>query len=127
MRDAVFKRLQSLQTTMMRHVLHLQRPAPPPHTQEPPFPPFRGSEPASLPASPPISPQERTQGADLFPVDRIVKNDSVSRAITKGILDGDLLAAFEYLSLDQQMELAQAVGTDPDTVLANLRNLRGYE
>ncbi|TKA55836.1 hypothetical protein B0A53_02974 [Rhodotorula sp. CCFEE 5036] len=57
----------------------------------------------------------------------IVKNDSVSRAITKGILDGDLLAAFEYLSLDQQMELAQAVGTDPDTVLANLRNLRGYE
>jgi cleavage and polyadenylation specificity factor subunit 1 len=38
-----------------------------------------------------------------------------------------LLAAFEYLSLDQQMELAQAVGTDPDTVLANLRNLRGYE
>lgn len=51
----------------------------------------------------------------------------MSRAITKGILDGDLLAAFEQLSLDQQIELAQAVGTDPDTVLANLRNLRGYE
>ncbi|GAA5960307.1 hypothetical protein JCM8115_001133 [Rhodotorula mucilaginosa] len=88
-RDAVFKRLQSLQTTMMRHVLH-----------------FAGLNPRAY---------------------RIVKNDSVSRAITKGILDGDLLAAFEYLSLDQQMELAQAVGTDPDTVLANLRNLRGYE
>ncbi|GAA5985839.1 hypothetical protein JCM10908_006298 [Rhodotorula pacifica] len=88
-RDAVFRRLQSLQATMMRHVLH-----------------FAGLNPRGY---------------------RIVKNDSVSRAITKGILDGDLLAGFEYLSLDQQMELAQAVGTDADTVLANLRNLRGYE
>ncbi|POY73837.1 hypothetical protein BMF94_3096 [Rhodotorula taiwanensis] len=88
-RDAVFKRLQSLQTLMMRHVLH-----------------FAGLNPRGY---------------------RIVKNDSVSRAITKGILDGDLLAAFEQLSLDQQLELAEAVGTDPDTVLANLRNLRGYE
>ena len=58
---------------------------------------------------------------------RIVKNDTVSRAITKGILDGDLLSKFEYLSVDVQTELANVCGTDVDTVLANLRNLRVYE
>lgn len=60
-------------------------------------------------------------------MNRIVKNDTVSRAITKGILDGDLLARFEYLSVDVQTELAVNCGTDVDTVLANLRNLRVYE
>lgn len=52
-----------------------------------------------------------------------MKNDSVSRAITKGILDGELLADYETLSLDRQTELAKSVGTDPDTLLANLKNL----
>ncbi|GAA5965654.1 hypothetical protein JCM3765_000915 [Sporobolomyces pararoseus] len=88
-RDAVFKRLQSLQSTMTRHVLH-----------------FGGLNPRGY---------------------RIVKNDTVSRAITKGILDGDLLSKFEYLSVDVQTELAKVCGTDVDTVLANLRNLRVYE
>ncbi|GAA5906861.1 cleavage/polyadenylation factor CFT1 [Sporobolomyces salmoneus] len=88
-RDAVFRRLQSLQATMSRHVLH-----------------FGGLNPRGY---------------------RIVKNDTVSRAITKGILDGDLLARFEYLSVDVQTELAVNCGTDVDTVLANLRNLRVYE
>lgn len=53
----------------------------------------------------------------------IVKNDSVSRAITKGILDGELLADFEALPLGRQVELTKSVGTDPDTVLANLKGL----
>ncbi|BGP26347.1 cleavage and polyadenylation specificity factor subunit 1 [Rhodotorula toruloides] len=88
-RDAVFRRLQSLQALMSRHVLH-----------------FGGLNPRAY---------------------RIVKNDSVSRAIVKGILDGDLLAAFEMLPLERQVELAEAVGTDADTVLANLRNLKGIE
>ncbi|GAA5901725.1 hypothetical protein JCM8208_003569 [Rhodotorula glutinis] len=88
-RDAVFRRLQSLQATMTRHVLH-----------------FAGLNPRGH---------------------RIVKNDSVSRAIVKGILDGDLLATFETLALEYQNELAAAVGTDADTVRANLRNLRGFE
>ncbi|BGP33959.1 mRNA cleavage and polyadenylation factor subunit [Rhodotorula toruloides] len=88
-RDAVFRRLQALQTVMSRHVLH-----------------FGGLNPRAY---------------------RIVKNDTVSRAIVKGILDGDLLAAFEMLPLERQVELAEAVGTDADTVLANLRNLRGFE
>ncbi|BGP50192.1 mRNA cleavage and polyadenylation factor subunit [Rhodotorula kratochvilovae] len=88
-RDAVFRRLQSLQATMTRHVLH-----------------FGGLNPRGY---------------------RIVKNDSVSRAIVKGILDGDLLGSFEALPLEYQNELAGAVGTDADTVRANLRNLRGFE
>ncbi|BGP01928.1 mRNA cleavage and polyadenylation factor subunit [Rhodotorula toruloides] len=88
-RDAVFRRLQSLQTLMSRYVLH-----------------FGGLNPRAY---------------------RIVKNDTVSRAIVKGILDGDLLAALEMLPLERQVELAEAVGTDADTVLANLRNLRGFE
>ncbi|GAA5885680.1 hypothetical protein JCM16303_003111 [Sporobolomyces ruberrimus] len=88
-RDAVFRRLATLQATMTRHVLH-----------------FGGLNPRGY---------------------RIVKNDTVSRAITKGILDGDLLSRFEYLSLDIQTELALYCGTDVDTVLANLRTLRVYE
>lgn len=55
---------------------------------------------------------------------RIVKNDSVSRAISKGILDGELLAEFESLPLDLQVDLTALIGTDPDTVLLNLRNLQ---
>ncbi|GAA5993443.1 hypothetical protein JCM5350_000095 [Sporobolomyces pararoseus] len=88
-RDAVFKRLQSLQSIMTRHVLH-----------------FGGLNPRGY---------------------RIVKNDTVSRAITRGILDGDLLSKYEYLSVNVQTELANVCGTDVDTVLANLRNLRVYE
>lgn len=65
--------------------------------------------------------------ADPFASRSIVKNDTVSRAIVKGVLDGDLLTAFEMLPLERQVELAEAVGTDADTVLANLRNLRGFE
>lgn len=57
---------------------------------------------------------------------RIVKNDSVSRAITKGILDGELLAEFEWLPLQRQVELCSSIGTDPDTVLLNLRNLSSW-
>ncbi|GAA5859437.1 hypothetical protein JCM8547_006821 [Rhodosporidiobolus lusitaniae] len=88
-RDAVFKRLQSVQAMMTRHVLH-----------------FAGLNPRGY---------------------RIVKNDTVSRALQRGILDGDVLASFEYLSLDLQTELAEACGTDADTVRANLRSLRGWE
>lgn len=55
---------------------------------------------------------------------RIVKNDTVSRAISKGVLDGELLAEFEGLPLDRQLELTAQIGTDPDTVLLNLRNMQ---
>ncbi|KAM0749012.1 hypothetical protein T439DRAFT_382097 [Meredithblackwellia eburnea MCA 4105] len=54
---------------------------------------------------------------------RMVKNDSVSRAIVKGVLDGDLLAEFDTLPLDLQMRLTELIKSDPDTIGANLRNL----
>lgn len=50
----------------------------------------------------------------------------MSRAITKGILDGELLSEFERLPLDQQYELTTPLGTDPDTVLLNLRDLAAW-
>ena len=43
--------------------------------------------------------------------------------MTKGILDGELLAEFEMLPLDRQIELTSQIGTDPDTVVLNLRDL----
>jgi cleavage and polyadenylation specificity factor subunit 1 len=67
------------------------------------------------------------QNIDDFLVSiRMVKNDSVSRAITKGILDGELLAEFERLPFDQQMEITNSIKTDPDTVLLNLRDLAAW-
>ncbi|KAK4697553.1 cleavage and polyadenylation specificity factor subunit 1, partial [Phenoliferia sp. Uapishka_3] len=84
-REAVFKRLLSLQTHLARHIQH-----------------FGGLNPRGF---------------------RMVKNDSVSRAITKGILDGELLAEFEWLPLDLQMLLTDLIKSDPDTISANLRNL----
>ena len=50
----------------------------------------------------------------------------MSRAITKGILDGEVLAEFETLDLNRQVELCDMVGTDPDTVLANLKTLNSW-
>ncbi|KAL8292101.1 hypothetical protein RQP46_001567 [Phenoliferia psychrophenolica] len=84
-REAVFKRLLSLQTHLARHIQH-----------------FGGLNPRGF---------------------RMVKNDSVSRAITKGVLDGELLAEFEWLPLDLQMLLTDLIKSDPDTISANLRNL----
>jgi cleavage and polyadenylation specificity factor subunit 1 len=49
----------------------------------------------------------------------------VSRAINRGILDGELLMKFELLSISQQMEIASLAGSDRETVLVNLLNLRG--
>ena len=46
--------------------------------------------------------------------------------MTKGILDGELLAEFEMLSLDRQVELTKLIGTDPDTVSLNLRDLNSW-
>ncbi|PLW07812.1 hypothetical protein PCANC_21051 [Puccinia coronata f. sp. avenae] len=56
---------------------------------------------------------------------RTVRNDMVSRAINRGILDGELLMKFELLSISQQMEIASLAGSDRETVLVNLLNLRG--
>jgi cleavage and polyadenylation specificity factor subunit 1 len=117
-RDAVFKRLQNVQTLMSRHVLQ-----------------FGGlnSRGHRFVLSSPILASFLASSSSLhviltlLPLHRIVKNDTVSRALQRGILDGDVLASFEYLPIDLQTDLAAAANTDPDTVRANIRSLRGWE
>jgi len=47
----------------------------------------------------------------------------VSRPLTKGLLDGGLLHAFERLSLDKQVEITKQIGTDRATVLKDMSAL----
>ncbi|KAG9025986.1 mRNA cleavage and polyadenylation factor subunit [Tulasnella sp. UAMH 9824] len=54
---------------------------------------------------------------------RTVRNDTVSRPLTKGILDGNLLSAFGDLPVVRQIEAAKTIGTDRDVVLDDLRIL----
>lgn len=86
-KELVFKRLQLVQTRLVRRI-----------------PQFGGLNPRGY---------------------RTVRNETVSRAINRGILDGDLLGRFEMLSVDQQEEAARLVSSDRETVLYNLENLRG--
>lgn len=56
---------------------------------------------------------------------RIVRNDYVSRPLTKGILDGSLLAAFDDLPITQQHEVTQQIGTERVTVTKDWLSLGG--
>lgn len=44
-------------------------------------------------------------------MDRIVRNDTVSKPLFKGVLDGQLLAAFEELGVQGQQETTRQIGT----------------
>jgi len=48
---------------------------------------------------------------------RIVKNDYVSRPLTKGILDGILVRCFEELPISKQVEFTKQIGTNRETIL----------
>ncbi|KAI0699171.1 CPSF A subunit region-domain-containing protein [Cerioporus squamosus] len=48
---------------------------------------------------------------------RMVRNEYVSRPLSKGILDGNLLATFEELPIARQHEVTRQIGTDRATVL----------
>ncbi|KAL6299343.1 CPSF A subunit region-domain-containing protein [Sparassis latifolia] len=48
---------------------------------------------------------------------RIVRNDYVSRPLSKGILDGNVLAAFEELPITRQIEVTRQIGTERTTIL----------
>ncbi|KAG8954872.1 mRNA cleavage and polyadenylation factor subunit [Tulasnella sp. 424] len=54
---------------------------------------------------------------------RTVRNDTVSRSLTKGILDGNLLAAFGDLPVARQIEAAKTIGTGREVVLDDFRML----
>ena len=56
---------------------------------------------------------------------RIVRNDFVSKPLSKGILDGNLLAAFEGLSVTKQNEMTRQIGTERGVVLRDWITLGG--
>jgi cleavage and polyadenylation specificity factor subunit 1 len=56
---------------------------------------------------------------------RNVDNQHVSRSLNRGILDGELLAAFNTLHSSRQAELAASVNSNTDTLRFNLKSLQG--
>jgi len=56
---------------------------------------------------------------------RTVRNDALSRPLTKGILDGELLDIFDGLELERQVEMTKQIGTDREVVLGDLAALIG--
>ncbi|EMD34631.1 hypothetical protein CERSUDRAFT_116804 [Gelatoporia subvermispora B] len=56
---------------------------------------------------------------------RIVRNDYVSRPLTRGILDGNLLMAYEDLPIVRQDEVTRQIGTDRTTILKDWLSLDG--
>ena len=55
----------------------------------------------------------------------VVRNDYVPRPLTKGILDGNLLAAFEELPIHRQVEMTRQIATERTTVLKDWLDLGG--
>ena len=55
----------------------------------------------------------------------MVRNEYVSRPLSKGILDGNLLATFEELPISRQNEVTRQIGTDRATVLKDWVSLVG--
>lgn len=56
---------------------------------------------------------------------RIVRNDFVSKPLSKGILDGNLLAHYESLPIIRQNEMTRQIGTDRVTLLRDWIALSG--
>lgn len=55
----------------------------------------------------------------------IVRNDFVSKPLSKGILDGKLLAHFESLPITRQNEMTRQIGTERGVVLRDWIGLSG--
>ncbi|KAF8056614.1 CPSF A subunit region-domain-containing protein [Lyophyllum atratum] len=56
---------------------------------------------------------------------RIVRNDFVSKPLSKGILDGNLLSHFEALPIPRQVEVTREIGTERMVVLRDWISLSG--
>ncbi|KZT66632.1 hypothetical protein DAEQUDRAFT_714689 [Daedalea quercina L-15889] len=56
---------------------------------------------------------------------RIVRNDYVSKPLSKGILDGNLLSTFEDLPVPRQHETTRQIGTERGTVLKDWLAING--
>lgn len=102
--ENVFKRLQLLQGQLTRSVQHTAGLNPKA---------FRYEQP-NISATP----------SNVF-IYRIVRNDYVSKPLSKGILDGNLLTAFEMLPIRGQSETTRLIGTDRAIVLKDLISFGG--
>ena len=60
-----------------------------------------------------------------FVFDRIVRNDYVSKPLSKGMLDGNLLEQFEGLTTVRQAQMTRQIGTDREVVLRDWLGLVG--
>ncbi|KAJ7130141.1 CPSF A subunit region-domain-containing protein [Mycena epipterygia] len=56
---------------------------------------------------------------------RIVRNDFVSKPLSKGILDGNLLTHFEGLPIARQNEMTRQIGTERTQILRDWISLNG--
>ncbi|KAJ7757023.1 CPSF A subunit region-domain-containing protein [Mycena metata] len=56
---------------------------------------------------------------------RIVRNDFVSKPLSKGILDGNLLTHFEALPITRQNEMTRQIGTERTQILKDWVGLAG--
>jgi hypothetical protein len=56
--------------------------------------------------------------------DRIVRNERVSRALAKGILDANLLQAFMSLPLPRQEEFTRQIGTTKEVIIRDWNALQ---
>ncbi|KAF9818061.1 hypothetical protein IEO21_03022 [Rhodonia placenta] len=56
---------------------------------------------------------------------RIVRNDYVSKPLSRGILDGNLLATFVDLPISRQNEVTRQIGTERGTILKDWLNICG--
>lgn len=55
----------------------------------------------------------------------IVHNDRVARPLTKGVLDGNLLSAFEDLPIARQDEVTRQIATERAVVMKDWVSLGG--
>jgi len=54
---------------------------------------------------------------------RIVRNDAVSKPLSKFVLDGQLLGEFQDLPISRQNEITRQIGTDRALVLRDWSSL----
>lgn len=102
--EAVFKRLHLLQGQLTRNVQHIAGLNPKA---------FRSVLPATI------------LGSSIHFNPSIVHNEQVARPLTKGILDGNLLSAFEDLSIARQDEVTRQIATERAVVMRDWVGLGG--
>ena len=95
-----------------------------PRTTNTKYPAHGCVEPQSIPVW--FSRQWWSSATDPWaPLLRIVRNDFVSKPLSKGILDGNLLAHYETLPITRQNEMTRQIGTERLTLLKDWISLSG--